>query len=59
MAAESGRKVYTRAGRAYLLLTHCVAVLLVAWLATDPLGWVPDVDFFSVHGALLLPTEDR
>jgi hypothetical protein len=54
MAIESGRAVYTRTGRAYMLVTNCVAVLAVLWLATDPFEWVPAIDYFTVRGALFL-----
>jgi hypothetical protein len=54
MPEESERRVYTRAGRAYFVLTNALSLAVVAWLLTDPYGWMPAMDYFSARGALFL-----
>jgi hypothetical protein len=54
MAAESERRVYTRAGRAYFILTNALSLVATAWLMTDPFDWIPPMDYFSARGALFL-----
>lgn len=54
MAVEHEREVYTRTGKAYVFVTNTVSLLVTAWLMTDPFGWVPPMDYFSVRGGLFL-----
>ena len=54
MPAEKERRVYTKAGRAYFIVTNALALAAVAWLMTDPYGWMPAMDFFSAGGVLFL-----